>query len=406
MASNQPNSQSSEVSNEKSFHTANGAPSFYSAEGPASQNLSGFENQVHSSSAAESAPVAPIVVDYNVRLASNPNMIQSIYIIVKSAGATIHPKYNENDITVTGGAAYRMYAEQFMLLPKMPTSDIDMVWWTPKREDNDVIRSLVPVFCERIALSSRIVEISEKLIRIIQPLHPDPIQTIDFQVIDDQPYVQAGTIINSNIHISILINGTHLIKNLCEISIHNGISSQRFNMNHRNLRGNHASSPTKSAEADPIYCDRTENSTEKIYETRVPTTGRYVIQQLFAYKNLRIQATDKTIPKSHIRLYRVLNFCILGNPQLNYLIDIILSRSVIAVITHLILPGIQKDYIDEVQKHLDELRGLQPFAILPLTRIELQKAREYLQSRKGGSHKKRTIKRKKNKSKTKKRSTR
>jgi hypothetical protein len=369
------------------------------------------ENQVHASSpavasAAEAAvSVEPTVVDYNTALASNPRMIQSMYLLVKSAGAGIHEAFQSEDITVTGGSAYCMYAEQNRpLLPQMPTSDIDMVWWTPGRVDNGVINGIIPIFSRNIIADPNV---QTTLIEIIQPLHLSPIQNIAIQVSDPKHYPRAGPIINSNLHFSILIDGTYLIENICELSIHNGISSQRFNINHRNLRGNNFSSSTRSAQADPIYCDHTSNSTEKIDETRVPTIGRYVIQQLFAYKNLRIQSDAITIPKSHIRLYRVLHFCLVGNTQLNYLIDIILSRSVVAIITNLTdIKKIQTDYIDEVERHLDNLRGLQPFAILPLTRIELQKAREYLRSKKGGSNKKRTVKRKKNKSKTKKRSSR
>jgi hypothetical protein len=407
MAANQPKSPRS-VSTVKTFYTANGAPSFHSAEGPISQNLSEFENQVHTSAAASSAaassaaPVAPTVVYYNTALASNHRMIQSMYLLVKSAGTDIHEAFQSEDITVTGGSAYCMYAEQNRRLPQMPTSDIDMVWWTPGRVDNGIINGIIPIFSRNIIADSNA---QRALIDIIQPLHLSPIQHISIQVSDPKHYPLAGPIINSNLHISILIDGTYLIENLCELSIHNGISSQRFNINHRNLRGNNVSSSTRSAQADPIYCDHTANSTEKIDETRVPTIGRYVIQQLFAYKNLRIQSDAITIPKSHIRLYRVLHFCLLGNTQLNYLIDIILSRSVIAIITHLIVPGIQKGYIAEIEQHLDELRGLQPFAILPLTRIELQKAREYLQRRKGGVRKTR-IKKNKRTRKTKKRSTR
>jgi len=332
-------------------------------------------------------------------------MIQSMYLLVKSAGKDIHEAFQSEDITVTGGSAYCMYAEQNRpLLPQMPTSDIDMVWWTPGRVDNGVINGIIPIFSRNIIADPNV---QTTLKDIIQPLHLSPIQHISIQVSDPKHYPRAGPIINSNLHFSILIDGTYLIENICELSIHNGISSQRFNINHRNLRGNNVSSSTRSAQADPIYCDHTANSTEKIDETRVPTIGRYVIQQLFAYKNLRIQSDAITIPKSHIRLYRVLHFCLLGNTQLNYLIDIILSRSVVAIITNLTdIKKIQNDYIDEVERHLDNIRGLQPFAILPLTRIELQKAREYLRSKKGGSNKKRTVKRKKNKSKTKKRSTR
>jgi len=353
-----------------------------------------------SAAVASASAVVPTVVEYNTALASNPRMIQSMYLLVKSAGAGIHEAFQAEDITVTGGSAYCMYAEQYRPLPKMQTSDIDMVWWTSGRVDNGVISGIIPIFSTNI-ISDQNAQTA--LIEIIQPLHLSPIQHIAIQVSEPKHFPRAGPIINSNFHLSILIDGTHLVKNICEISIHNGISSQSFNINHRNLRSERENSQARSTQADPIYCDRTENFTEMIYETRVPTIGRYVIQQLFAYKNLRIFATAETIAKSHIRLYRVLNFCLLRNPELIYLIDIILSRSVIAIITHLIIPGIQNAYIAEVQRDLDELRGLQPFAILPLTRIELQKAREYLQSRKGGFRKKRTIKCKKNKSKTKKR---
>ena len=396
------NSQSSNAS-KHSYNSFTTAPEYRG-----NQTLSGMEasyvNQVQeaasSASASAAAPVAPTIVDYNTALASNPRMIQIMYLLVKSAGAGIHEAFQAEDITVTGGSAYCIYAEQKRRLPQMPTSDIDMVWWTIGLKNNDVIKSLVPIFSTNI-ISDQNAQTT--LTEIIQPLHLSPIQHIAIQVSEPKHFPLAGPIINSNLHLSILIDGTHLIKNICEISIHNGISSQRFNINHTNLKKINLPPSVKLATADPIYCDRTENFTEMIYETRVPTIGRYVIQQLFAYKNLRIAAMAETIAKSHIRLYRVLNLCLLGNQQLIYLIDIILSRSVIAIITHLFVPGIQNAYIAEVQQHLDELRGLQPFAILPLTRIELQKALEYLQRRKGGFRKKLTIKRKKNKSKTKKR---
>lgn len=364
-------------------------------------------------SSSSAAPVAPIIVDYNVALASNPNMIKSMYTILKVAGSDIRPEYNENDITVTGGAAYRIYAEQNGLLPKMPTSDIDMVWWTPALVENDVIRSLVPMLCEKIVKVGTIDEVKGNLIRIIQKSHRVPIQTIDFQVIDAQPYIQAGAIINSNISISILINGTHLVENLCEISIHNGISSQRFNMNHRNLRSNHASSPTRSAQADPIYCDRRAKYTIELFKIRVPIIDIYIIQQLFAYKNLRIQATSDSIRKSHIRLYRVLHFCLINDAVINHEIDKGLERSIRAIFIHLQDLGDIKDrYIAEVERDLQSLYGLmvsQPPIFFPITRTRLymmHQERQQLQRRKGGFRKKRTIKRKKNKSKTKKRSTR
>jgi hypothetical protein len=422
MDSNQLNSLRYDVSNTNSFHTANGAPSFYSAEepiGPRNQNLSEFEvNQVHASSAAASAAesVELTVVDYNTALASNPRMIQSMYLLVKSAGTDIHEAFQSEDITVTGGAAYCMYAEQDRRLPQMPTSDIDMVWWTPGRVDNGVINGIIPIFSKNIIASALNTQRAQTtLIEIIQPLHLSPIQHIAIQVSDPKHYPRAGPIINSNLHLSILIDGTYLIKNLCELSIHNGISSQRFNINHINLRRINLPPSVKFAQADPIYCDHTENSTEKIDKTRVPTIGRYVIQQLFAYKNLRIQANAETIPKSHIRLYRVLNFCRLGNQELIHFIDIILSRSVIAVITNLTdLIEIQDSYVAEVEKDLHILMGLQYPILFPITYTKLKNEQQLLnkkheeqhQRRKGGFRKKRTVKRKKNKSKTKKRSTR
>ena len=406
-------SQNSQSSN-KTFYTADGSHSYHTAEGPIdpNQNLSDMEPSSAASSAAvaSASAVVPTVVEYNTALASNPRMIRSMYLLVKSAGAGIHEAFQAEDITVTGGSAYCMYAEEDRRLPQMPTSDIDMVWWTSGRVDNGVISSIIPIFSTNI-ISDQNAQTT--LTEIIQPLHLSPIQHIAIQVSEPKHFPLAGPIINSNLHLSILIDGTHLVKNICEISIHNRISSQIFNINHKYIGNNNASSPTRSSQADPIYCDRTENFTEKIYETRVPTFGRYVIQQLFAYKNLRIFATAETIAKSHIRLYRVLNFCLLGNTQNNTFIDYILSRSVRAVIMNLNDFGnIRESYIDEVERDLKDLysiMGPQPHAFFPITfqalymmRQELQQLRQR-QRRQGGFRKKRTIKRKKNKSKTKKR---
>ena len=385
----------------------NSQNSFHTAQGSQTQNVN----------------VEPIVANYNENLASDHDFIKLMYNIVKASGTTDNPVFLSKNITVTGGAAYCIYRTQYLSLQPMLTRDIDMVWWTLNQVEKQTIVDLIDEFRKKLNLLCETIEIQTLLKEFVRKFHPESILKVEIKVSEPIHFPQEGPIINSNLHLSILIDGTHLVENICELSIHNGISSQRFNMNHTNLKRINLPPSVKLATADPIYCDHTENSTEMIYETRVPTIGRYVIQQLFAYKNLRIFADAITIPKSHIRLYRVLNFCLLGDQELISFIDIILSRSVIAVITNLTkIKRIQDSYIAEVEKDLNDLHilmELQYPILFPITYTKLKNEQqrlhmEYLrrereeehQRRKGGFLKKRTIKRKKNKSKTKKRSTR
>lgn len=372
----------------------NSKNSFHTAQGPASgsQNLNGVE-----------LPAELIIIPNIADVASKPNMIQSMYTIVKVAGKGICQEYKENNITVMGGAAYCIYARHDQSLPKMDTNDIDMVWWTQKRVENNVITGFIETFRERIQLTGSIDMVQQNLRKI---LGLPPTDRIELQVSEADNWAPTGIIINSNIHISIIINGTHIIKNLCEISIHNGISSQMVNMNHTNLRRKNATDPSRSALADPIYCDDREEFTIELYNTRIPTIARYILQQLFAYKNLRIQATGESIPKSHIRLYRVLHFCLTGNSGIITYIDEHLAQCVRSFMRYSSdIKQLKMEYIAEVRRDITTLMSFKPPILLSITNTALEHAHDELQ-RKGGSRRKRTVKRKKNKSKIKKRSTR
>jgi hypothetical protein len=349
-------------------------------------------------------------VNYNMLLASNPNFIQSIYAIVKAAGTRIDPKYNSEDITVIGGAAYSMFFMQLagVGLPAMYTSDIDMVWWTHTKVQNDVITNLVPQVRTNLSTLSTLENVQKKLKYIISPLHretyDESIQTITIQVSEPKTYAPQGLIINSNIQLSILINQTYIIQNICEIAIHNGVSSQRYTFQHMKIDNE------MPAKDDPIYCDHHKEYTIIASKTRVPTVSRYITQQLFAYTNLRIMANAESIKKSHIRLYRVLHFCLINEPAVTRMIDRKLSESVIAILSNLTdIKQIKNRYIEqEVQPDLLALGKDLPLTIDALKTYQGEHASSRPSSHasaKGGKRKRHTYKRsKKNKRKSRARS--
>ena len=341
-------------------------------------------------------------VNYNTLLASNPNFIQSIYAIVKAAGTRIHPKYNSDDITVIGGAAYSMFFMQLagVGLPAMYTSDIDMVWWTDTKVQNDVITNLIPQVRANLSTLSTLENVQKKLKYIISPLHRETynesIQTIAIQVSEPTTFAPQGLIINSNIQLSILINQTYSIQNICEIAIHNGVSSQRYTFQHIMIEHE------MPAKEDPIYCDHHKEYTIIASKTRVPTVSRYITQQLFAYTNLRIMANAVSIKKSHIRLYRVLHFCLINEPVVTRMIDRKLSESVIAILSNLTnIKQIKNRYIQqEVQPDLLALGKDLPLTIDALKTYQVEHASSHA-SAKGGKRKRHTYKRsKKNKRKS------
>jgi len=335
-------------------------------------------------------------VNYNMLLASNPSFIQSIYAIVKAAGTRIDPKYHSDDITVIGGAAYSMFFMQLagVGLPAMYTNDIDIVWWTHAKVNNDVITNLIPQLRTNLSTLSTLENVQKKLKYIISPLHreiyDESIETITIQSSAPKTFAPQGLIINSNIQLSILINQTYIIQNICEIAIHNGVSSQRYTFQHMKIDNE------MLAKDDPIYCDHHKEYTIIASKTRVPTVSRYITQQLFAYTNLRIMANAESIKKSHIRLYRVLHFCLINEPAVTRMIDRKLSQSVIAILSNLTdIKQIKNRYIEqEVQPDLLALGKDLPITIDSIKTYQVEHA-----SAKGG--KRRTCKRsKKNKRKS------
>jgi len=361
---------------------------------------------------------------YNTELASNPSFIRSMFVIVRASAQTSTTfqeelTYNFEDITVVGGAAYNIFCKQLKKLPPMKTSDIDMVWWTPQKVQNDVINDTVKKFRDKLLDANRVELIQDKLKHLIGPFHDKPIETIEIYSSEPEIYyvskpgkhhnskpdsnLQDNPIVNSTIRLSIIINGTHIIKNICEFMIHNGISSQ----GHR-LQGNRHIEML--ANTDPIYCDHTEDYTMLLSKIRVPTIERYITQQLFSYTQILTNKPDiQKLIKANICLERVLNFCQLNNPKLTDFIDEKFSEAVTNVHNRLITIREQAlKYITEVQQKILEL-GLE-FPITMRTTLKYKSAnkahlnfKSYASQKfsSGGKHLRYTCKRsKKNKRKT------
>ena len=304
-----------------------------------------------------SKPKSLTTTIHNTDLASNPSFIRSMFVIVR-ASAKASPltfeeesAYNFEDITVVGGAAYNVFRIKSKKMPEMKTRDIDMVWWTPKKVNNDVINSVVKKFRATLLHANRVKQVQDNLKHIIKSLQKEPIH-IEIHVSEPVTHLKGGFIVNSTLRLSIIIDGIH-IKNICEIVIHNGVSSQGYHL--QNSQHN-----IMAATVDPIYCNRNEDYTMLISTIRVPTVDRYIEQQLFAYTRLRSEdPTAESIAKSNICLDRALHLRNLNDPDVTTMIDKLFSEAITTICDTLIKEqpmGIASQYIKEVTEKVLDLQ--------------------------------------------------
>lgn len=289
MASNQPNSPRS-VSTEKSYYTANGSHSYHTAEGPmdsTNQNLSGFENQVHTSASASSAAAA---ANAKEPVMMTIELVHALYELtahtIRSAGI---PQFTTDLLTCNGGAVYTLLSETMPIEP-LETFDCDMVLW-PNVNPNVAFD-----------LSVQVKRISEHIIENIKAVYDSmepSIQSVIEKAVDSKTPIftisiythpKYGKIIINN-NITVIIVGKKTVK--IELVIHNARNSQEFLIDHQQVTDRHT-----AMIYDPMYCP-----VPNIYQipnraTRVPSLVTFVVQQFFSFTNLFF--TKNPVPLKNI----------------------------------------------------------------------------------------------------------
>ena len=206
---------------------------------------------------------------------------------------TPEPLYNPVDITVIGGSALTIYdfvLRQVKARHQMQrvgeyigreTGDIDMVWW-PRTSDLMLSTSpMITLLCEQM-IEQCTLQFQQKIART-----PFGITNIECRLGNVTPGVHH-----------IVFNVTHngVTQELCDLSIHDGTSSQRYDEVDLPVQGVHPMTE------DPVY------STSTILvpirhpvSVRVPELKTYIRQQLFSFVNQLRHTKGSTVIHSVLR---------------------------------------------------------------------------------------------------------
>ena len=228
--------------------------------------------------------------------------------------------YHPEDILIVGGVAIALYDEAISGIKiskyqntstlrgylQKDTSDIDMVWW-PRIEDNTpdmeehvitinspAISQLVSAYVRELNTifeNKEAIPLINKAIHIIRP----DIRLVRIEVEESTKGIRAG-VKKVLIHFIITvpeINQKEIKLEICDISIHDGASSQmEFDSESKNPI-------LKSMIVDPVYCHPESQivafpllHSKKIH---VPHIMSILDQQLLAFKNLLYAGNDKCI---------------------------------------------------------------------------------------------------------------
>lgn len=234
--------------------------------------------------------------------------------------------YHPDDLLIVGGMAISLYDEAVSGIKKIKyqntstiqeylqknTTDIDIVWWpriedtAPHMEDyvvtinSPAISSLITAYISEL----NIIFANKKVIELIQTaIHnkrPD-ITLLRIDIEESFKGIKAGAkkIIVHFIIVVPEINQSEISLEICDISIHDGASSQKETKNRSNEL------ILKSMIDDPMYCmPNIQTATLPLVHQRkinVPDIKSIIKQQLLAFKNL----LDANNPKCIINYNRI-----------------------------------------------------------------------------------------------------
>jgi hypothetical protein len=248
------------------------------------QNLSVFENQLHTSASASSAAAAANAKEPAMMTIE---LVHALYELtahtIRSAGI---PQFTTDLLTCNGGAVYTLLSETMQIEP-LDTFDCDMVLWPNVRSDE---------------LTTEVDDITEHIIKNIKAVYdsmePSIQSVIKTAVESDTPtfkisiirHPKYGKIIINN-NITVIIIGKKTVK--IELVVHNARNSQEFLIDHQQTTDRHT-----TMIYDPMYCPMQNIYQIPNRETRVPSLVSFIVQQFFSFTNLFF--TKNPVPLKNI----------------------------------------------------------------------------------------------------------
>ena len=217
--------------------------------------------------------------------------------------------YHPDDITIVGGMALALYDDAISHIKKdrklgsleefltKNTSDIDMVWW-PRIFDSEPSRPREIITINSPAIKERVLQFKQSLqsffqnreyVSFIMQLIPD-VKSLQISVI------QKNVIIAGVSHILIYFDVTYqdntsITLEMCDISIHDGGSSQ--------ITMGPQGAMLSPMENDPIYVSDMFQQINRIkirkIEVHVPILLKLIDQQLLAFSNVLMKRDNKCI---------------------------------------------------------------------------------------------------------------
>ena len=266
----------------------------------------------HVDGAAESIVLDPLFIAwmYNTIMVSSAVVVNQIkeYAYIRHIGRLGQPRtthrsepyqwtpeqlYNPVDITVIGGSALTIYdfalqsvktRDQMRRVGEYigrETSDIDMVWWPRTTELMLSSSPLITHLCEQMIEQCNL-QFQQKMGRA-----PFGITNIVCRLGNVTPGVHH-----------IVFNVTHhgVTQELCDLSIHDGTSSQRYDEVDLPVQGVHPMIE------DPVYCGSSILvPIRHPVSVRVPELKKYIRQQLFSFVNQLRHTEGSTVIHSVLR---------------------------------------------------------------------------------------------------------
>jgi hypothetical protein len=181
--------------------------------------------------------------------------------------------YNPDDITLVGSATLTLYDK---LHDANQPSDIDMVWWPSicPSIQSDVDHVLITSPAIQTLIDEFIIALNTRPLPNGISIHAYRLESLNRYRRYRSDFMYIGGV--SHVVIDYTIEGRTYIQ-LCDISIHDGASSQRMEVD-----GTY-NATLKRMIHDPIYC--TVANTTMIENVRIPTLMHFILQQLYLYAN-------------------------------------------------------------------------------------------------------------------------
>lgn len=222
--------------------------------------------------------------------------------------------YHPDDLMVVGGMALAFYDTAISAIKKgrgmkplkdylkKSTSDIDMVWW-PRIIDKEPYKEREIITINSPGITEHVMRMKDSLqmlfqepqyveflLNLIKQKMPN-IQSLRIQVKESREGIRAGA---NKIIIDFIIayDDTMITLEMCDISIHDGGSSQI-------TQGPRGSSILVPMEEDPVYCNPyNEIKTLRLstdISAKVPAMWNLINQQILAFTNLLNKNMDKCL---------------------------------------------------------------------------------------------------------------